>query len=314
MSYKSKFTSEQIESILDNAMRKDNTAEYTPTGDYNPATKKYVDENKGAQIKVVELSDADLTIGGLQGAENAEKRKDLVDFIKDPVNNQIVISLTDRNVRFIPALERVDDSQYNINGVYNYTGVVGSDGFTAVKNIRITFEDSTFDGFASIDHAMIGYVTESDLSNSILFPSLNTVTLTPLTYLCENISDDDNFMTSNGVTIQLHIPSKKYKNTDFQYYIKVAVDSEEFFESGIEFSNEIWFDKVFFSEEQNALKRIKFKLSRVPSGEGNENAYGLSLASLKTITKTLNQSQYAGLGDSVNTDGVLYFVKPDPQS
>ena len=269
---------------------------------------------RGAQIKVVELSDIDLTAGGLQGAENAEKRKALFDFIKDPANNQIVISLTDKNVRFIPALERVSQDQYSINGVYNYTGEIDSDSFTAVKSIRITFEDSSADGFTTLDYAMIGHVTESDLSNAILFPSLDIDTLTPMTYLYENIADDDNFMTSNGVTIQLHIPSKNYKNTDFQYYIKVAVDSEEFFFFVIELGGQIWFDKVFFSEEQNALRHIKFRLSRIQSGEGNENTYSLSIASLKTITKTLTQTEYSALGDSVNTDGVLYFVKPDPQS
>lgn len=47
MSYKSSLTSEVVEQTLINAMRKDNTEEYTPTHDYHPATKKYVDEHAG---------------------------------------------------------------------------------------------------------------------------------------------------------------------------------------------------------------------------------------------------------------------------
>lgn len=31
---------------------KDNTTEFSPTGDYQPATKKYVDENTGVQVVV----------------------------------------------------------------------------------------------------------------------------------------------------------------------------------------------------------------------------------------------------------------------
>lgn len=313
MSYKSKFTSEQIESILDNVMRKDNTEEYTPTGDYNPATKKYVEENKGAQIKVVELSNTDLTAGGLQGAENAEKRKDLLDFIKDPVNNQIVISLTDKNVRFVPTLERVDQDHYNINGVYNYTGEMDSYGFIAIKSICIRFEDSSGEGFASPDSAMILFAKESDLSNAILFPPLDIDTLQPLTHLHQTVNDHNDFLVSNGITIHLYLPSDHYKDTDFQYYIRVSVDNEEFFESGIEFGGEIFFNKVYFSEDQNALKQIKFKLSRVLVNE-TDYTYILSEESLKTITKTLTQTEYTSLGDSVNTDGALYFVKPDPQS
>lgn len=48
MSYKSSLTSEVVEQTLINAMRKDNEQEYTPTKDYHPATKKYVDEHAGS--------------------------------------------------------------------------------------------------------------------------------------------------------------------------------------------------------------------------------------------------------------------------
>lgn len=47
MSYKSSLTSEVVEQTLINAMRKDNEEEYTPTKDYHPATKKYVDDHAG---------------------------------------------------------------------------------------------------------------------------------------------------------------------------------------------------------------------------------------------------------------------------
>lgn len=53
MSFKSSLSSQTIEDVLVNAMTKNNTEEYTPTSDYNPATKKYVDENAGKQIIMI---------------------------------------------------------------------------------------------------------------------------------------------------------------------------------------------------------------------------------------------------------------------
>lgn len=53
MSFKSSLSSQTIEDVLVNAMTKNNTQEYTPTSDYNPATKKYVDENAGKQIVLI---------------------------------------------------------------------------------------------------------------------------------------------------------------------------------------------------------------------------------------------------------------------
>ena len=53
MSFKSSLSSQAIEDILVNAMTKNNAEEYTPAGDYNPATKKYVDENAGKQIIMI---------------------------------------------------------------------------------------------------------------------------------------------------------------------------------------------------------------------------------------------------------------------
>ena len=42
---------------------KDNTTEFSPTGDYQPATKKYVDENSGTQVVVSTAQPASQTIG-----------------------------------------------------------------------------------------------------------------------------------------------------------------------------------------------------------------------------------------------------------
>lgn len=45
MAYNSKYSGSELESILDNTLPKNNTTEFTPTGDYQPSTKKYVDDS-----------------------------------------------------------------------------------------------------------------------------------------------------------------------------------------------------------------------------------------------------------------------------
>lgn len=40
---------------INNVLTKDNTTEYTPSADYNPATKKYVDDNMGASSSVSDV-------------------------------------------------------------------------------------------------------------------------------------------------------------------------------------------------------------------------------------------------------------------
>ena len=42
---------------------KDNTTEFSPTSDYQPATKKYVDENAGTQVIVSTTQPTSLTTG-----------------------------------------------------------------------------------------------------------------------------------------------------------------------------------------------------------------------------------------------------------
>lgn len=51
MSFKSNLKSQEIEETLQNVLRKDNTEEFVPTSDYQPATKKYVD-NKNPFILI----------------------------------------------------------------------------------------------------------------------------------------------------------------------------------------------------------------------------------------------------------------------
>ena len=48
----------------DNYLAKDNTTSFTPTSDYNPATKKYVDDNKGQTIQYSTMPTADSTTVG----------------------------------------------------------------------------------------------------------------------------------------------------------------------------------------------------------------------------------------------------------
>lgn len=61
------FTEYEAKTNLTDYLAKDNTEEFTPTGDYNPATKKYVDDNG-----VSAVNDVNLTIGQETVSYNSE--------------------------------------------------------------------------------------------------------------------------------------------------------------------------------------------------------------------------------------------------
>ena len=56
------FTPLETELNLSNYLAKDNTTEYTPTGDYNPATKKYADDSGFNNISSLDLSHGEETV------------------------------------------------------------------------------------------------------------------------------------------------------------------------------------------------------------------------------------------------------------
>lgn len=132
MSYKSKFTSEQIESILSNAMRKDNTEEYTPTGDYNPATKKYVDDNKGDKTNVLILSYTDDLANGVQGQPvDPEVSAALLDAIQ--AGKTCVIKLKQSDI--LCNLQKTGDLvSISTEFVNNLTGTLLAENTTIVVN------------------------------------------------------------------------------------------------------------------------------------------------------------------------------------
>lgn len=51
------------QSVAELTLLKDNTAAFTPTGDYQPATKKYVDDNSGTNVVVSASQPTGLSVG-----------------------------------------------------------------------------------------------------------------------------------------------------------------------------------------------------------------------------------------------------------
>lgn len=50
MGYNSNYAGLTLENVIEKSFLKDNTTEFTPTSDYNPATKKYVDESIPSEV------------------------------------------------------------------------------------------------------------------------------------------------------------------------------------------------------------------------------------------------------------------------
>ena len=54
MGYNSVITGRKIEDVVQKSILKDNTEEYIPQGDYNPATKKFVEDKIKESIDSIE--------------------------------------------------------------------------------------------------------------------------------------------------------------------------------------------------------------------------------------------------------------------
>lgn len=133
-------------------LTKDNTIQYTPTSDYNPATKKYVDDNVKTYTagNNIEISDDNVISSSVNG------------FIE--LTDETVI-LKNLNVGIYKLTPSVKHIEYTTNKTYNTAGYM--DCFMFVSDYRgikkgYVFDDNTitfFDG--STSSVAYGYIEKS---------------------------------------------------------------------------------------------------------------------------------------------------------
>lgn len=136
----------------DNYLAKDNTTKYIPTSDYNPATKKYVDDlvswtaDLMHSVRDFDLTDDIYTINVIFNAINRTDYVFLTQIATMNINNtnvsfDVIIykynnspSLDDRYIIVAPDQIKVNNSIYNIKYIKNNTTTIGIQ-FTKIQQI-----------------------------------------------------------------------------------------------------------------------------------------------------------------------------------
>jgi len=265
----------KIQSNLENkfltkedVLTKNNTTEFTPTEDYNPATKKYVDDKTTYNIDFTEL-ESDILSNNFNSFVNA-KYSNLYDDIKNNINKNIRCISN----RIIFKVKRYTSSpsaifiEFDYNEISSgFPTVIYKSGFILYYNGNIEFDEYNFTGRGypyNINFRWLGEVknSDADIINEEIYELLSI-----------SSSDYTNTIVYLGI-VYLNSEYKKVLFTLYNYKLVGYIENMRIVISRKEVENEI---------------SIKYEY----------------------IQRVLTESEYAALGEAVNTDDVLYFVTPD---
>lgn len=142
MGYNSKNTGLSLENVIENSLLKNNNEEYTPTQDYNPATKKYVDDfMKSGVLKRIRSYTTSTTVSSL----NVEYEAIYVQLTQ---NDSLSVSSigSDYNGRTITAYVYTQSEQtITIPTTGDYVSMCGS-SFTTKADGWVEFNLTCVDG------------------------------------------------------------------------------------------------------------------------------------------------------------------------
>lgn len=177
-----------------------NTKEYTPTNDYNPATKKYVDDNMKTAINGVkgDLGTEELTTTAkdLRGAVN-ELNTQCKDIASKTITTEERTKLT--------SLENYDDTTVK-NDIQTQKARI--DSLTTLTEGSTTGDAELIDGRTGADG-----VTYTNIGDAIRTQCGNLNTLLDVKYepISNNCIDDSKFVGKNFDSIFGHNGNKKFK-------------------------------------------------------------------------------------------------------
>lgn len=259
MSFKSNLKSQEIEETLQNVLRKDNTAEFTPTSDYQPATKKYVDSRGGIHLEYETLDSIETD------------KQNILDIIEnnsvDILIKQAEINPGERSITF--HFNKGNTISQNVPIYYSYTEE-GPNTYIVSLEINSMFACSIHEGY--IDRKFITVGNADD----------NTV-----------IPTDINLIRKIGTMIDGNTDPTAGHDQIFPIFQKFLYEDNR---SGME--------TVGYDYANRRMVSIKYF-------EGDSTStityYNMPLY------QVLTESEYSALGETVNTDNVLYFVTPDAE-
>lgn len=240
-------------------LTKDNASPFTPTGDYNPATKKYVDDSK--EIAIYENIDA----------LNADKENLETKIVNGEVKAVMIKKITFENNTYIAYV------------IFLVSSVI-SDGMV------ITLTSSAF---ISISDVIKQYQLTSNYHANYILSEVDYYTKLNILHkdndedkITGNFTDINNLINWNKVVIADDIYS-----LDYTYPLRYSYDDP----SGT--STLIGWDiikgnllKLDFKVSDKSCTQTKYKMPRY---------------------EVVTESEYSALGETPNTDNVLYFVTPD---
>lgn len=333
-----------------NYLAKNNTTAYTPTGDYNPATKKYVDDS------IPEL--ATTLTSGLMSKEDKAKldgknsNKDInidsiINKIKaEPQGTDVDITLEFNSLFGSWSEFKLKVRHYNyINQPYTINGDSSGDRYTwttIYSNFNEGYETYTLykylvwlDGDSIMGRVTILQLSKTSGENNALYGDGNY----KRTLSCTNT--DEYTPTSN-----YHPATKKYVDdlvswsadlmpairdfdlTDDTYTINVtfnAIDRTDYvFLTQIATMNinntNVSFDVIIYKYNNSPSLNDRYIIVAPDQIKVNNSIYNIKYIKNNTtkigiqftkIQQILTESEYAALGTTPETDNVLYFVTPD---
>ena len=142
MGYNSKNTGLSLENVIENSLLKNNNEEYTPTQDYNPSTKKYVDDfMKSGVLKRIRSYTTSTTVSSL----NVEYEEIYVQLTQNDSLSASSIG-SDYNGRTITAYVYTQSEQtITIPTTGDYVSMCGS-SFTTTAGGWVEFNLTCVDG------------------------------------------------------------------------------------------------------------------------------------------------------------------------
>lgn len=182
-----------------NALPKDNKIVYTPTEDYNPATKKYVDDIKTG------IDDIKADLGTAQLTTNAKDVKSAVNEVNAQCKDIATKTITTEERNKLNNLNDYDDTSIKNDIQAQKTRI---DTLTTLKEGSTTGDAELIDGRTGADG-----VTYTNIGDAIRTQCGNLNTLLDVKYepISNNCIDDSKFVGKNFDSIFGHNGNKKFK-------------------------------------------------------------------------------------------------------
>lgn len=157
----------RIEQLIDpnNYLAKDNTTEYTPTNDYNPATKKYVDDNINNIFTIYEEGEFDLdyTLGNNGFSSHIDYR--------------VFLNKTTNAYSYGIVINDTEETTLHSSIVYsNYNS--GSSGFTASCSANFSYYDINSKGFKVLIHMIIKGTVQAKFTDRTIQYNIESIETT----------------------------------------------------------------------------------------------------------------------------------------